>query len=185
MAYLFRLFFLLPLLLFVKSSTAQTSLGTSSVDYIKSKWIEDQYNKLTLEERIGQLFMVAAYSGGPNYNETAITKLVQNGQVGGLIFMQGDAVKQATQTNKYQEIANVPLLIAMDAEWGLGMRLTGVKDMPHQMLLGATHDSTIVYKMGTAIAEQCKRLGVHVDFAPVVDVNNNPNNPVINESNGK
>lgn len=180
MAYLFRLFFLLPLLLFVKSSTAQTSLGTSSVDYIKSKWIEDQYNKLTLEERIGQLFMVAAYSGGPNYNETAITKLVQNGQVGGLIFMQGDAVKQATQTNKYQEIANVPLLIAMDAEWGLGMRLTGVKDMPHQMLLGATHDSTIVYKMGTAIAEQCKRLGVHVDFAPVVDVNNNPNNPVIN-----
>ncbi|HTN46255.1 MAG TPA: glycoside hydrolase family 3 N-terminal domain-containing protein [Flavipsychrobacter sp.] len=161
-------------------SFGQTSITSSSPDFFKNKWVEDTYNKLSLDEKIGQLFMVAAYSGGPNYNEDAITKLIQNKQIGGVIFMQGDAVKQGTQTNKYQQLANVPLLIAMDAEWGLGMRLTGVKDMPRQMLLGATRDTELVYKMGAAIAAQCNRLGVHIDFAPVVDVNNNPKNPVIN-----
>lgn len=161
-------------------STAQTHLGASSAEFIKNKWVEDTYNSLSLEEKIGQLFMVAAYSGGAAYNDAAITTLIKNKQIGGLIFMQGTAEKQAELTNKYQQMANVPLLIAMDAEWGLGMRLTGVKDMPHQMLLGAANDSALVYKMGVAIADQCKRLGVHIDFAPVVDVNNNPNNPVIN-----
>lgn len=161
-------------------SFAQTNIGSSSADFIRDKWINDQYDRLSEDERIGQLFMVAAYSGGKNYNEAAITKLIQNKQIGGLIFMQGDPVSQATQTNKYQQMANVPLLIAMDAEWGLGMRLTGVKDLPRQMLLGATNDTALVYRMGAAIAAQCKRLGVHVDFAPVVDVNNNPDNPVIN-----
>lgn len=151
-----------------------------SNDNLKSKWVNETYNKLSLEEKIGQLFMVAAYSGTKAYNEPAITKLLQNKQIGGLIFMQGTPEAQAQQTNKYQQMANVPLLIAMDAEWGLGMRLTGVKDFPRQMLLGAANDSDLVYKMGAAVAAQCKRLGVQIDFAPVVDVNNNPNNPVIN-----
>ncbi len=175
-------FFLLTNTFFLLSlySFAQTNVSSSSVDFIKNKWVDDQYNRLSEEERIGQLFMVPAYSAGKGYNETAITRLIQNKQIGGLIFMQGDPVSQATQTNKYQQMANIPLLIAMDAEWGLGMRLTGVKDLPRQMLLGASNDTALVYKMGAAIAAQCKRLGVHVDFAPVVDVNNNPNNPVIN-----
>lgn len=174
-ALLTKAFFLLSVYSF-----AQTGVNSSSVDFFKNKWVEDQYNRLNQDERIGQLFMVAAYSGGKAYNEAAITKLIQNKQIGGLIFMQGDPVSQATQTNKYQQMANVPLLIAMDAEWGLGMRLTGVRDFPRQMLLGASNDTAVVYKMGAAIAAQCKRLGVHVDFAPVVDVNNNPDNPVIN-----
>lgn len=135
---------------------------------------------MTETERIGQLFMVAAYSGGKDYNEDTITKLVQNGSVGGLIFMQGTPEAQATQNNKYQGLAKVPLLIGMDAEWGLGMRLTGVKDLPRQMMIGATMDSALAYSLGAAVAAQCKRLGVHIDFAPVVDVNNNPNNPIIN-----
>lgn len=146
----------------------------------KQRWVDETYNKLSTEERIGQLFMVAAYSGGPDYNEAAITDLVNKHEIGGLIFMQGDPASQATQTNKYQSMAQVPLLIGMDAEWGLGMRLTGVADLPRQMMLGATRDTGMAYAVGVAIGRQCKRMGVHIDFAPVVDVNNNPNNPVIN-----
>lgn len=144
------------------------------------RWVDSVYKSLSDTQRIGQLFMVAAYSGGKDYNEDTITKLVERGHVGGLIFMQGTPEAQATQNNKYQRLARVPLLIGMDAEWGLGMRLTGVKDMPRQMLLGATMDTTLAYRMGVAVADQCKRMGVHINFAPVVDVNNNPNNPIIN-----
>lgn len=146
----------------------------------RSAWVDSVYNAMDETERIGQLFMVAAYSGGRDYNEEAITKLVSNNQVGGLIFMQGTPEAQATQNNKYQKLSKVPLLIGMDAEWGLGMRLTGVKDMPRQMMIGATKDTNLAYRLGVAVAEQCKRLGVHIDFAPVVDVNNNPKNPIIN-----
>ncbi len=153
------------------STFAQTS---------RQQWVNSTYNSLSLEEKIGQLFMVAAYSGGKDYNEDKITALLNNRQIGGVIFMQGTAEAQATQTNKYQRMANVPLLIGMDAEWGLGMRLTGVKDFPRQMMFGATRDTDLVYELGAAVAKQCNRLGVHIDFAPVVDVNNNPNNPIIN-----
>lgn len=146
----------------------------------KVMWVDSIYQALTMEERIGQLFMVAAYSGGKDYNEPKITELINSHQVGGLIFMQGNPASQALLTNQFQQAAQVPLLLAMDAEWGLGMRLTGVKDFPRAMLLGATRDSQLVYKTGAAIAAQCNRMGVHVDFGPVVDVNSSPNNPVIN-----
>lgn len=146
----------------------------------KQQWVDSVYNSLSEEERIGQLFMVAAYSGGSNANESSIKKLVAANQVGGLIFMQGTPEAQARQNNEYQKMSKVPLLIGMDAEWGLGMRLTGVKDLPRQMMIGATNDTAIAYKVGAAIAYQCKRLGVHINFGPVVDVNNNPRNPIIN-----
>lgn len=146
----------------------------------RTAWVDSMYNTLTEEERIGQLFMIAAYSGGNSYNEPEVTKLVTANQVGGLIFMQGTPEAQAKQNNKYQKLSKVPLLIGMDAEWGLGMRLTGVKDLPRQMLIGATMDTALAYRLGVAVAEQCKRLGVHINFAPVVDVNNNPRNPIIN-----
>ena len=143
-------------------------------------WVDSVYNRLSEEERIGQLFMVAAYSGGKNYNQEGIEKLIRSHQIGGLIFMQGGPGRQATLTNKYQEMAQVPLLIGMDAEWGLGMRLDSVLNFPRQMMLGASNDTALAYALGMAVAYQCKRLGVHVNFAPVVDVNNNPGNPVIN-----
>lgn len=168
----------------VVSFGQRTNIRTNGTDdrreFEKKKWVDSIYNSLTQEERIGQLFMVAAYSGGKNYNQPFITDLIAKHQIGGLIFMQGDPTSQAIQTNQYQQAAQVPLLIGMDAEWGLGMRLTGVRDFPRSMMLGATRDSLLVYKMGAAVAAQCRRLGVHVDFAPVVDVNNNPNNPIIN-----
>ncbi|MEI8278517.1 MAG: glycoside hydrolase family 3 N-terminal domain-containing protein [Bacteroidota bacterium] len=163
------------LLLLQYSTYAQRS----SVGSNKNKWVDSVYNSLNEEERIGQLFMVAAYSGGKNYNEEKITQLLSAHQIGGLIFMQGGPIRQAMQNNKYQQMAQVPLLIGMDAEWGLGMRLDSVMNFPRQMMIGAARDTGYAYQMGTAIAYQCKRLGVHIDFAPVVDVNNNPNNPVI------
>ncbi len=159
-----------------KIHVAQKQIKKSAAEI----WVDSVYNSLTLEERIGQLFMVAAYSGGEKFNQEQIEPLIKNHQIGGLIFMQGTAEAQVKLTNKYQQMAQVPLLIGMDAEWGLGMRLTGVKNFPRQMMLGATRDTQLMYAVGKAIASQCKRIGVHVDFAPVVDVNNNPANPVIN-----
>ncbi|RYE23715.1 MAG: serine hydrolase [Sphingobacteriales bacterium] len=146
----------------------------------RSTWVDSVYATMSDTERLGQLFMVAAYSGGKDYNEEKIRKLLTERRLGGLIFMQGTPEAQAVQNNAFQQMANVPLLIGMDAEWGLGMRLTGAKDMPRAMMVGAAHDSVLAYKMGVAVAQQLKRLGVHINFAPVVDVNNNRNNPIIN-----
>ena len=100
--------------------------------------------------------------------------------IGGLCFFQGGPVSQAKLTNNYQSIAKTPLLIGLDAEWGLGMRLDSTYDFPYQMTIGASDDNNIVYEMGAEIARQLKMIGVHINFAPVVDVNNNPANPVIN-----
>lgn len=156
------------------------SQSNSFAQLSKSKWVDSVYNNLSETEKIGQLFMVAAYSGTDKYNETQINQLVSNNQIGGVIFMQGTPEKQATLTNQYQNNAKVPLLVGMDAEWGLGMRLTGVRNFPRQMMIGATRDEKLMEEMATAVAYQCARLGVHIDFAPVIDVNNNPLNPVIN-----
>ncbi|MFI5196160.1 MAG: glycoside hydrolase family 3 N-terminal domain-containing protein [Chitinophagales bacterium] len=170
----------LTILYIAANATAQPRMKPK-VDYAaRSCWVDSVYNMLSGEERIGQLFMVAAYSGGKNYNEELITKLITAHQAGGLLFMQGGPIRQAMLTNRYQQMAQVPLLIGMDAEWGIGMRLDSVKNFPRQMMLGATHDSNLVYRVGIAIANQCQRLGVHIDFAPDVDVNNNAANPVIN-----
>lgn len=176
MAFLRRaLLAVLPILLLITQATGQTKSRSP-----RQKWVDSTYNMLSEEERIGQLFMVAAYSGTKNYNEELITKLISAHQVGGLIFMQGGPVRQAMLTNRYQHMAQVPLLISMDAEWGLGMRLDSIKNFPRAMMLGATRDTGLAYRVGAAIAYQCKRLGVHINFAPDVDVNNNPSNPVIN-----
>jgi beta-N-acetylhexosaminidase len=161
-------------------SIAQKDNKVKDISTPGTKWVDSVYSSLSLDQKIGQLFMVAAYSGGEKYNRTAIEKLIANNYIGGLIFMQGTPEAQAEQTNAFQASSKVPLMIAMDAEWGLGMRLKTVDDFPRQIMLGAMRDSSLVYKMGQAIAKQCRRLGVHVNFAPVLDINNNPNNPVIN-----
>lgn len=172
----------LTLLVTISGAKAQPKIRTRIIDNTaaRSKWVDSVYNHLSQEQKIGQLFMVAAYSGTKNYNDELITRLIDSQQIGGLIFMQGGPIRQAMLTNKYQHQSHVPLLIAMDAEWGLGMRLDSVRSFPRQMMLGATRDTELVFRMGSAIAYQCRRLGVHVDFAPDVDVNNNAGNPVIN-----
>jgi beta-glucosidase-like glycosyl hydrolase/CubicO group peptidase (beta-lactamase class C family) len=144
-----------------------------------SRWVDSVFNALTPEERIGQLFMVAAWSNKDKKHETEISELIKNQKVGGLIFMQGGPIRQANLTNRYQRESKVPLLIGMDAEWGPVMRIDSCINFPHQMQLGAMDDDSLVYWYGVEMARQCSLLGVHVSFSPVADVNNNPNNPVI------
>ncbi len=142
-------------------------------------WVDSIMRKLTPEERIGQLFMTAAWSNKDAAHIKEVTSLIRNNKVGGLIFMQGGPVRQANLTNKYQKLSSVPLLIAMDAEWGLAMRLDSTPEFPMQMTMGAMQNDSLIYELGKEMARECKRLGVHVSFSPVADVNNNPKNPVI------
>jgi beta-glucosidase-like glycosyl hydrolase/CubicO group peptidase (beta-lactamase class C family) len=143
------------------------------------KWVDSVMNKLTPDERIGQLLMVAAYSNRSQPHVDTISNLIRQYKIGGLIFFQGGPVRQANLTNKYQSESKIPLMIAIDGEWGLGMRLDSTIRFPYQMTLGAIQDNQLIYQMGAEVARQCKRIGIHVNFAPVVDINNNPNNPVI------
>ena len=177
---LLSLLVLLCLMHRVVAQPANNSVPLPVMASAKTIWVDSVYNAMSITQKIGQLFMIAAYSGGEKYNQPLIEKLINENSIGGLIFMQGTPLAQAEQCNHYQRISSVPLMIGMDAEWGLGMRLTGVRDFPRQLMMGAMTDSTLVYKMGSAIANQCIRMGIHVDFAPVIDINNNPNNPVIN-----
>ncbi|GAB2762330.1 glycoside hydrolase family 3 N-terminal domain-containing protein [Actinomadura fibrosa] len=137
-------------------------------------------NSLSQEEKIGQLIMVAAYSNRGAKHKQEILELVKEQKIGGLIFFQGDPESQVELMNDYQEASKVPLLGAIDAEWGLGMRLDNTISYPFQMALGAIQDEDLLLELGAEVARQVKRTGLHVNFAPVVDVNNNPENPVIN-----
>ena len=144
-------------------------------------WVDSVFQQLTQDEKIAQLMIVRAHSNLSQNHINHVTELIKKYNVGGLCFFQGGPIRQANLTNYYQQISKTPLLICMDAEWGLGMRLDSVIPFPKNFALGAIQNKSIIYEVGNAIGEQCKRLGVHVNFAPVVDVNNNPNNPVIND----
>ena len=144
-----------------------------------TQWADSVLKTLTPDERIAQLFMVAAYSNKDKTHVKEIKKLVTDYKIGGLIFFQGGPVRQAMLTNYYQSFSKVPLILAIDAEWGLAMRLDSTTKFPRQMTLGAIQNNTLIYDMGAEIARQCKRLGMQINFAPVVDINNNPLNPVI------
>lgn len=143
-------------------------------------WASAQLQKMSLDEKLGQLFMVAAYSNkGPNHKQE-ILNLVKNENIGGLIFFQGGPIRQARLTNEFQAETKIPLMIAMDAEWGMAMRLDSTHKFPWPLTVGATKDANLAYDMGSQIAKQCKRLGVQINFGPVIDINTNPNNPIIN-----
>lgn len=146
----------------------------------EKSWADSVFRSLTPDQRIGQLFMVAAYSN--EKTDTAqIKKLIDSCGIGGLIFFQGGPKRQAMLTNYYQSVSKVKLLISIDGEWGLDMRLDNTVSFPRQMTLGAipAEADSLIYLMGREIARHCKRLGIHVNLAPVVDINNNPMNPVI------
>lgn len=147
--------------------------------YEQERWVDSIYKKMSFEEKVGQLFMVAAYSNKDEAHNLSIEKLVADYKVGGLIFFQGGPVRQANLTNRFQAKSKVPLLIGIDAEWGLSMRLDSTYKYPWNMTLGAIKDNTLIEKMGEQVAEQSKRLGIHFTFSPVVDINTNPINPII------
>jgi len=144
-----------------------------------SLWVDSVFNTLTPDERIAQLIIVEAFSDqGPAY-EADVMRLIEQYKVGGIIFFQGGPVRQAILTNRYQAVSKVPLVISMDAEAGIGMRLDSTVQYPYQQMLGAVADNGLIYNMGAQVAAEFRRLGMHINFAPVADINNNPNNPVI------
>ncbi|CAM3620923.1 glycoside hydrolase family 3 N-terminal domain-containing protein [Flavobacterium saliperosum] len=142
-------------------------------------WVDSIYNQLTFEEKVGQLFMVAAYSNKDSVHVKSIEKLVEEYKIGGVIFFQGGPVRQAKLTNKYQSKSKIPLFVGIDAEWGLSMRLDSTYRYPWNMTLGAVQDMKLIEKMGKQMAKQTKRMGLHFNFAPVLDINTNPSNPII------
>lgn len=145
------------------------------------KWVRKQFRKLSKDQRIAQLMIIRAHSNlGPDHVKE-VTNLIKKYNVGGLCFFQGGPVRQAKLTNFYQGIAKTPLMIAIDGEWGLGMRLDSVINFPRQLMMGAVPDARLIYQFGVAVGEQCKRIGIHVNYAPDIDINNNPMNPVIND----
>src|SRR5690606_39230548 len=145
----------------------------------QQKWMDSVYNSLDTRQRVGQLFMARAVSNNNKSNEAQMAKLINNQQIGGIIYSTGGPVKQAKLNNIYQAISNVPLLIGMDAEWGLSMRLDSTYAFPYNMTLGAITDNKLIEQVGRQIGEHSKRIGVHFNFAPTVDINTNPKNPII------
>lgn len=142
-------------------------------------WVDRQYDNMTLNEKMGQLFMVSVASNQSKQATDQIKNLIIKENLGGVIFSKGGPVRQALLTNEYQVASKIPLLIGMDAEWGLSMRLDSTYAFPWNMTLGAIQDSSVVEKVGYQIGKHAKRLGVHINFAPDLDINTNPNNPII------
>ncbi len=153
---------------------------SDKTDSLQVAWADSVLSSLSLDEKIAQLMMLRTYSNKDRayYDHTA--DLIRKYNIGGLCFFQGGPIEQAKLTNRYQGISKTPLFIAMDAEWGLGMRLDSCFSFPYQMTLGAIDDNDLIYEMSSEIARQLKEIGVNINFAPVVDINNNPMNPVIN-----
>lgn len=142
-------------------------------------WTEEMLETMTLDEKIGQLFMLAVYSNKDKEYEEKISEIIRKYHIGGLIFFQGDPVQQIEMTNTFQKISKYPLLIGIDAEHGLGWRLQTAMEFPKMLINGAITNDSLIYRLGQAIARHCNETGIHVNFAPVADVNNNPANPVI------
>lgn len=148
-----------------------------------AKWADSVFNTLNDEERIAQLMVIRTSSPGRDgkalFYDSLVNVLVSKYNVGGVCLFQGTPMEQANLLNRIQKMAKTPIMVTVDAEWGLGMRFAGVKSFPYQLTMGATNDAELVYRVGKAMAEQCRRMNIHVNYAPVVDINNNPNNPVI------
>ncbi|MBC5994310.1 glycoside hydrolase family 3 protein [Pontibacter cellulosilyticus] len=180
------------------ADTQQKSIGEPTADYVPERtpyvraaslvealeekdsfWVDSVFNALTPDERIAQLIIIEAFSDKGAKYEADVMRLIKQYKVGGLIYFQGGPMQQAKLTNKYQAASKVPLFISMDAETGVGMRLDSTVHYPFQQMLGAVADNGLIYSMGAQVAEEFKRLGMHINFSPVADINNNPKNPII------
>ena len=151
-----------------------------SSDEACNRWVESQMKQMNLREKIGQLFIYTIAPDRSKRNLALLKNVVHTHKVGGLLFSGGKLDNQALLTNQAQKMADVPLMITFDGEWGLSMRLRGTPVFPKNMVLGCIQDDRLIYEYGQEMARQCRELGVQVNFAPVADVNINPQNPVIN-----
>ncbi len=145
----------------------------------ENKWVDSVYNQMPLNEKIGQLFMIAAYSNKDAAHVASIDKLITDYKIGGLIFFQGGPMRQAKLTNRFQAKSKLPLFIGIDAEWGLNMRLDSTYKFPWNSTLGAIRDLKLIEKVGEQMGKESNRMGIHFNFAPVLDINTNPKNPII------
>ena len=142
-------------------------------------WVDSTYTALSLKEKIGQLYMIQVFSNQDQATKKSILNQIKTNYIGGLIYSNGGPIRQAQLNNELQAASKIPLLVGMDAEWGLSMRLDSTYAFPWNMTLGAVKDMSLIRQTGIQIGEHCKRIGVHFNFAPVVDINTNPNNPII------
>jgi len=177
--------FLLALMALMFKSQAQSATRTSP-NPVAAHWVDSVFKSLTPDEKIAQL-MVIRLSGidpstrRPIFFDAQVDSLVRKYDVGGICLFQGDPLTQAEHINYYQTVTKTPILFCIDAENGVGMRMDSVIGLPRQMMLGATGDPDLVYRYGRLVGRQCRRVGIQVNYAPVVDINNNPDNPVIND----
>ena len=162
----------------VVSQTTNNPLLTGDYEAQK-KWVDSLYSSMTLAEKVGQLYMVQVMSNQDEATKNKVVEIIKDHHIGGIIYSNGGPLRQARLNNELQSFSKTPMLIGMDAEWGLSMRLDSTYAFPWNMTLGAIKDNKLVEQTGRQIGEHCKRLGVHFNFAPVVDINTNPKNPII------
>lgn len=176
-----RWFFVCYLLLQVLGLKAQQLPDYGSLTPQQRRWVDSVFNSLSVNERIAQLFMVRVHPNlGKSYVDS-VERIIRQERLGGIVLFQGGPLAQVNAVNQLQAASKTPLMVAMDGEWGLGMRMPdSTISYPYQMALGAVQDNRLIRSMGNAIAQDFKRVGINVNFAPVVDINNNPRNPVIN-----
>ncbi len=168
---------IIALIIFILCIILHSNASEMSKD---TTWADSILKSFSLDQKIAQLLFIRAYSTRDSVYEDSLVDVIKTYNVGGVCFFKGTPWRQSVLTNRIQSEARTPLLISIDAEWGLGMRLDSAFSFPRQMTLGAISDDSLIYKMGYWVAEGCKRMGIHINFAPVVDINNNPANPVIN-----
>jgi len=176
-----KLFLLLTLSLISSAFYAQEITNPLLANNVEGqkKWVDSVYNSLSLKEKIAQLYMVQVFSSQNEAEKTKVLDQIKNNKIGGIIYSKGGPYRQAKLNNELQAASQIPMLIGMDAEWGLNMRLDSTYAFPWNMTLGAIKDNALIERTGKQLGEHCKRLGVHFNFAPVVDINTNPNNPII------
>lgn len=167
------------LLLQIATAQIQPNIYRDANKAKMNAWVDSVYSSMTMDERIGQLFMVVANNHNTDANKRLIDRYIDQQKIGGILFSKGTIATQATLTNYAQQKSKTPLFIGLDGEWGLNMRLTDAPQFPRNMVLGAINNDSLLYLYGKEVARQCKELGIHVNFAPVLDVNSNPNNPII------
>ena len=172
--------FILILLFSLKINAQYQPKNLSQTDLKKAnEWVNTTYQNLSQDEKLGQLFIIALYTNKGEDYISNVRNIVNNEKIGGLILMQDDAAREINLVNEFQSKSKVPLMIGMDAEWGIFQRIATAHKFPWAMTLGAIQDKNLIAEMAAKIAEDCKRMGINWDFAPVVDVNTNPNNPII------
>ena len=151
-----------------------------NVDQAKmNHWVDSVFDKMSYDERIGQLFMVISEPKSDNRTMQRLMRYVNEIKLGGILFHKGNPVTQAEVTNRLQKASRVPMFVSLDGEWGLSMRLSGTTRFPKNMMLGAIEDDKLITEYGKEVARQCKEMGIQINFAPDIDVNSNTDNPVI------